>query len=946
VNRVLVSAKAALAAAALGALLAGVPLALIALVGWPLPTRVPALEDVTTAFAHQSVDPHVLVKALALVAWVAWAQVAWAVVVEVRATVAGRIATAHHLLPGLQRHVARLVATVALGITSLTARPAAAAPEPAPLHTLVAVPAVDTTGRPHPLAAAPDAGPLPQWTVARHDTYWDIAERTLGDGHAWRRIRDLNIGRTMGDGTVISATSDLLRPGWTLLLPGDARPPHAEPAASTITVAPGQHLWSIAHDELAERLDRPPTTQETTEFWADIIDLNRSDIPNPDLLRPGDTVTLPNDTRIPTPAPPTEADAALRAPAPTIPAPAAPPSTTPTLGAAATTTLQHVIADGTDDSPAGEDTSAQAPGVLGVAGGLLAVGVAAAYRRRRTRAASSMPRGFDLPAPEGFEDLRAELALTGDVGCDERRAGALGDAVRSGAGVLAAVTDTDTATLTVTIAEPASPPLGWVASNDRRRWTLDGAAEPFDTGTWSPVPLLVAVGRDDAGEVAVNLEVLGVTSIVGDQIAVDDLVRAIAAQVTHAPPHRAAHLIALGTIADLAPGADRTADGWEDVADDLVALARQTAAQVAARGTPSAAAARLADADDALVPTLVLADAVPADDARFDELVALMDRGAAVAVLVAGPAAPATVITVDAGIVTVPVLDLTARPQQLPAKSAARIEELLDAAEAAADPAPLLDFGEDTTSDDGDVDADVTLRVLGRVRVDGTFRPLTPKQTAVIAFIALHAPVTGDRIEDGVWPAATGSRRKRLANVLSECRAALGANALPVAANGLYQFGPGVTSDAALFDAHVRAARHPSATPDAQRDALRNALELVEGPVFQTRTSHASSYAWVDLENLITTWELKIADAALTLIDLAGDDLDEAVWAAEQGLRAMPTHVELTESLMESLWQRGDTGAADRVYTSHVAALEAIALDGVAESTFTLWQQLRARETA
>jgi DNA-binding SARP family transcriptional activator len=206
--------------------------------------------------------------------------------------------------------------------------------------------------------------------------------------------------------------------------------------------------------------------------------------------------------------------------------------------------------------------------------------------------------------------------------------------------------------------------------------------------------------------------------------------------------------------------------------------------------------------------------------------------------------------------------------------------------------------------------------------------------------------VTADRIEDGVWPAATGSRRKRLANVLSECRTALGANALPVAAGGLYRFGPGVTSDAALFDAHVRAARHPAATPDAQREALHQALELVEGPVFQTRSSHASSYAWVDLENLITTWELKIAEVALTLIDLAGDDLDEAVWAAERGLRAMPTHVELTEALMEALWQRGDTGAADRVYTSHVAALEAVALDGVAESTFTLWQQLRARETA
>jgi len=118
--------------------------------------------------------------------------------------------------------------------------------------------------------------------------------------------------------------------------------------------------------------------------------------------------------------------------------------------------------------------------------------------------------------------------------------------------------------------------------------------------------------------------------------------------------------------------------------------------------------------------------------------------------------------------------------------------------------------------------------------------------------------------------------------------------------------------------------------------------------VFGIRSADSASYAWVDIDNWIPTWELKVANTALDLDDAAsGDgDLDEAVWAAEHGLRALPTHVELTEALMSAYWRRGDTQAANQVYTSHVAALEAAELDEVAPSTHALWGQLRDRQTA
>lgn len=54
-----------------------------------------------------------------------------------------------------------------------------------------------------------------------HDTLWDIAERHLGDGMRWRDIYALNEGRLMPDGQRLTRAS-LIRPGWILDLPADA----------------------------------------------------------------------------------------------------------------------------------------------------------------------------------------------------------------------------------------------------------------------------------------------------------------------------------------------------------------------------------------------------------------------------------------------------------------------------------------------------------------------------------------------------------------------------------------------------------------------------------------------------------------------------------------------------------------------------------------------------
>ncbi|NAZ83713.1 hypothetical protein GTR02_18020, partial [Kineococcus sp. R8] len=98
-------------------------------------------------------------------------------------------------------------------------------------------------------AAAPATAPLVAYQVQpphgrHHDCLWDIAERTLGDPLRYAEIFELNKDRVQPDGSRL-VDADLIRPGWTLLLPADAAgagpqvltlpapPPAPAPAASS-----------------------------------------------------------------------------------------------------------------------------------------------------------------------------------------------------------------------------------------------------------------------------------------------------------------------------------------------------------------------------------------------------------------------------------------------------------------------------------------------------------------------------------------------------------------------------------------------------------------------------------------------------------------------------------------------------------------------------------------
>jgi hypothetical protein len=78
------------ATVALVALIVGVPLALSAAVGWPLPHQVPSLSGLRTSLTSRGIPDRTLLDILACVAWVAWASVVLSIAEEALATLRGR----------------------------------------------------------------------------------------------------------------------------------------------------------------------------------------------------------------------------------------------------------------------------------------------------------------------------------------------------------------------------------------------------------------------------------------------------------------------------------------------------------------------------------------------------------------------------------------------------------------------------------------------------------------------------------------------------------------------------------------------------------------------------------------------------------------------------------------------------------------------------------------
>src|ERR1700742_142821 len=123
-----------LAVVALAALTVGVPIALIGVIGLPWPHAAPGL----SVFTHQLDIPSIL-RVLSIVIWLAWLQLVWCVIVEIRAAVRNVGVPARVPLAGATQSAAHRLVTAALLLFTAGAALSPAlthAAPPRPSHTI------------------------------------------------------------------------------------------------------------------------------------------------------------------------------------------------------------------------------------------------------------------------------------------------------------------------------------------------------------------------------------------------------------------------------------------------------------------------------------------------------------------------------------------------------------------------------------------------------------------------------------------------------------------------------------------------------------------------------------------------------------------------------------------------------------------------------------------
>lgn len=977
---------------ALALILLGPPLALVRFIGNPLPSSVPGLAEITDALTRTGIDDRAVVKFLAVLAWIVWLQIAAAIGAQIAGELRNRPAPSLPVLPGFQGAARHLVAGVALVavIAGSTRTPATAAPFPAPPSAdfvdadvrPVSDPPVDarTSEAPPEPAGIPTTG----YVVQRHDSLWSIAETVLGDGFRWREVRDLNIGRPQPDGGALTASTDVIRPGWVLTVPVQAKEAH--PPSTTHQVQPGEHLWKIAEDALEASLQREAADGEIDPYWRDLIELNRSTLPdpgNPNLLHGGETLRLPDplgtgpgrndphgEQNAPPapPAEPTPPDPApsLTAPSPTeAPAPTAPKTSAPTTiaqGAPVPAHNERADEDGNaEEISDGNDDVDVIPGVLGIAATGLAAAVAArVLRRRRDRQARATPGNVVPPTPDELVDTHREVVGHGDTNQTTEVRAALAEAAthvasRRRGRCRPRLIQVDANRIDVFLEDPdVDPPPGWVVEASGQVWARS-RGEMSDASYADVAPLLATLGRPDQDtELLYDVETAGCTVLSGDAEPVEDLLRSVLREIVHRNGETV--VVAVGDLPTPSDPAVRHVDTWDEIADEALGWAQLSAGALAAHKLDSAFLARGSGRSvDGTVPMLIVCDGAPEDN-RFQELVQLAVNGAAVAILVATdrPGGPGTQVILTDGRLEIPALGLELEPQAIDADVASDIDALVEAADAPAQPPahePQTTPSPLDPSSNGqpyeDPGYEVLIRVLGQIEAEGGREALKPKQLGLLTYIATHPGCSAEQVEEALWPGPTSSRRHRLHITLSQIRSSIGSHHLPPFEDtGSYRVLETVRTDLDLFERRVKYADGKPAGEAAT--ILRGALDLVTGPPFTYNARGRQSFSWVDTEHWISMTEAAIVKTSWDLWQIYTDagDCDGAIWAAQRGLLASPTNTELTNCLLKAYAARGDLGAAERVYRSHLRALDHLDLGDPEDSTIELWEEVSEQSPA
>lgn len=530
---------------ALGLVLVGVPIMSIRLVGWPLPTYVPDPGDVLLAAQQGNIPSSFVVKTLAAVLWVVWAQFAWATVWEIainmRRSERGERSTRAPLVGrAVQNGAARLV-------TSLFAAGVVAAPTVAPLLSTGPVAAyestVDTSSAPAPGSASSAMSRTeirPVWHVQEGDTLWAIAEAALGDGSRVGEVLELN--PSLGSARAVRVGTALVLPNGANV-PAERSAPPALPAtvgfvpAAEVTIVRGDTLWDLSEDRLEMAYGEDPSPGATVSYLRTVIDTNADVVEDPNLIYPGELFTFPSIGEPPPPA----HDAPDPIPVPR-PEPAEAPSTevTPTAPAStipAGTGSQErapVAATPVASSDTREPWTAHwqvTAAVSTLLAGSLFASVRRVRRRRASRSAMASPTLDHLVGAESVLQRRANVLFTdwlaariAEIAAHVASTGFRGHPVAIELG------DDEAELLWDRPHHSALAP--WNVEADGWSWSIRFELDDLEESEVArAMPALVTVGRREGRDLVLDLEAFGTLRVTGDSDLVGDLVRSMAVEL-------------------------------------------------------------------------------------------------------------------------------------------------------------------------------------------------------------------------------------------------------------------------------------------------------------------------------------------------------------------------------------------------------------------------------
>ncbi|MEV2240155.1 peptidoglycan-binding protein [Micromonospora sp. NPDC049891] len=467
------------------ATLGGIPYALYALAGNPLPDHIPNWSQLGELLTTRD-DGGLFLTAIAWAGWIGWTSFALPLLVEIVCHVFRWRPPRLLGLAWQQRRAAALVAAaLSIGaaptVASANAITMPAAPPAATAYgqNSITLTSAQTVTSETAVNHRPATDSRATYVVARGDWLYYIAERTLGDGDRYVDIAELNPEMKKAD----PRFPDHIVPGQRLRLPADADDRGSRRhATGTIRTPP-----------------KPPTAEEIPR---------RESTPDP--------ATPPPPTSVPTP------EASI---APTVTPDST--STTPTASA--------------EEEPADDDSDFDA--ALPISAALATAGLLAALllirltqRRRRQRQHRRPGRRIPAAHPVTERQVRA-AAQPVDVNRLDHALRALAIGLRDYDPVdlpdlAAAWLSGGDVHLMLAQANPSAPPP-FQADSTAMSWMLPAtAALPDVDDTLAPLPVLVTVASRPVGDhLLIDLERTGLLTISGEPERSRDLIRYFAAEL-------------------------------------------------------------------------------------------------------------------------------------------------------------------------------------------------------------------------------------------------------------------------------------------------------------------------------------------------------------------------------------------------------------------------------